>query len=170
MNWRTDNARDSLLRPGEEPALASHLVTPRAFHTHHDIYAGNGRVIHYSGLAYGWRRGAVEDVSLDRFAHGRSIRVRRDFQRFDPGAVVERACSRLGERSYRILTNNCEHFCAWALRGESYSSQVDWLRALPRKLCAVLRAWIQGSGAIVARQAILMWSETDLSSDGPARG
>jgi Lecithin retinol acyltransferase len=127
MIWRTDNARDSLLQPGEEPPLASHLITPRAFYTHHGIYAGNGRVIHYSGLACGWRRGPVEDVSLERFAHGRSVCVRREARRFDPGAVLERARSRLGERAYRILSNNCEHFCAWALRGESRSQQVDRL-------------------------------------------
>jgi len=144
MNRRTDNARsshssehaclthESLLRPGEEPPLASHLITPRALYTHHGIYIGNGRVIHYSGLAYGWRRGAVEDVPLERFAHGHSIRVRCDRHCFDPCAVVERARSRLGERSYRILTNNCEHFCSWALRDESRSWQVDRLRAAPR--------------------------------------
>jgi hypothetical protein len=126
MNWRTDNARniqrseqhifarDSLLRPGEEPLLASHLITPRALYTHHGIYVGNGRVIHYAGLAYGLRRGSVENVPLERFAHGHSIRVRHDLRCFDRCAVVERARSRRGEHSYRLLTNNCEHFCAWA--------------------------------------------------------
>jgi hypothetical protein len=29
--------------------------------------------------------------------------------------------SRLGERRYRILTNNCEHFCEWCLNGASRS-------------------------------------------------
>jgi hypothetical protein len=153
MTWRTDNAgttqqaeqrcyaRDSLLRSGEEPPLASHLISPRAFYTHHGIYAGNGRVIHYSGLAYGWGRGSVEDVPLERFAHGHSIRVRWDLRHFDPRAVVERARSRLGEHSYRVLTNNCEHFCAWALRDESRSRQVERLLAAPRVLCeAIVRA------------------------------
>src|SRR5215468_4539022 len=133
MIWRSDNAhdtrrneqalctRESPLRPGEEPPLASHLITPRALYTHHGIYVGNGRVIHYAGLAYGWRRGAVEDVPIERFAHGHNIRVRRDPRCFDPRAVVERARSRLGERGYRILTNNCEHFCSWALSDESRS-------------------------------------------------
>ena len=147
MNWRTDNARsihssenvclerDSLLQSDEEPPLASHLITPRALYTHHGIYVGNGRVIHYAGLASGWGRGPVEDVSLERFAHGHGIRIRTDLRCFDPNAVVERARSRLGECSYRILTNNCEHFCAWALRGENRSLQVERLRAAPRVLC-----------------------------------
>jgi hypothetical protein len=154
MIWRTDNAgsiqqseqgcsaRDSLLRAGEEPPIASHLISKRAFYTHHGIYAGNGRVIHYAGLAYGWGRGPVEDVPLDRFAHGHRIRVRRDLCRFDPCAVVERARSRLGERSYHVLTNNCEHFCAWALRDESRSQQVERLLCAPRVLCeAIVRAF-----------------------------
>ena len=29
------------------------------------------------------------------------------------------ARSRLGERSYRILTNNCEHFCEWCLNAQA---------------------------------------------------
>ncbi len=181
MIWRTDNARntesheqhfarESLLRPDEEPPIASHLVTPRAFYTHHGIYAGNGRVIHYSGLAYGWGRGAVEDVPLERFAHGHSIRVRRDQRRFDPGAVVERARSRLGEHSYRILTNNCEHFCAWALRDENRSSQVERLCSVPRMIreaiVRTVRSWWEI--AIAEPQARLRWSEAGLSADDGA--
>ncbi len=130
MNRRTENvrsterkrrffARESLLQPGEEPPVASHLVTPRALYCHHGIYAGNGRVIHYAGLAHGLRRGPVEDVSLQEFARGRCVRVRHDAARFDRGEVLERARSRLGECRYRVLTNNCEHFCAWALQGKS---------------------------------------------------
>jgi hypothetical protein len=150
MIWRTTNARstrrtdehavsyDAPLRPGEEPLLASHLVTPRSLYTHHGIYVGNGRVIHYAGFAFGLWRGPVEDVSLERFAHGRRIRVRRELRRFDRREVVERARSRLGERRYRILTNNCEHFCCWALRDECRSSQVERLRAIPRTLCLAI--------------------------------
>jgi hypothetical protein len=130
MSRRKHNARcthDWLLHAGEEPPLAAHLVTPRKLYSHHGIYVGNGRVIHYSGLAHGWRRGPVEEVSLEHFAHGRHVRVRNDSPRFDRGEVVARARSRLGERSYRVLTNNCEHFCAWALRGENRSLQVERL-------------------------------------------
>jgi hypothetical protein len=136
--------RDSLLHPGEEPPLASHLITPRRFYTHHGIYVGSGRVIHYAGLARGLRRGPVESVSLQEFAQGRGIGVRPALLRFARSEVVERARSRLGERSYRILTNNCEHFCAWALRGENRSTQVELFRTTPhalwRAICDVLIA------------------------------
>lgn len=121
-------ARDSRLGPGEEPPLASHLVTPRALYSHHGIYVGNGRVIHYAGLAHGLRRGPVEEVSLECFAHGHEIRVRHDPKCLDRHTVVERARSRLGERRYRILTNNCVHFCAWALGLERRSRPLERLR------------------------------------------
>lgn len=132
-------AHDSLVRQGEEPPLASHLVTPRMLYTHHGIYVGNGRVIHYAGLAYGVRCGPVEEVSLERFGQGHGIRVRSDERCFDPVEVVERARSRLGERGYRILTNNCEHFCIWALRDDHRSCQVERLGTLPRTLFRLVR-------------------------------
>jgi hypothetical protein len=135
---------DAALRPGEEPPFASHLVTPRTLYSHHGIYIGNGRVIHYSGLAHGLsQRGRVEDVSLENFARGRGIRIRHEAPKFDRGEVVARARSRLGERHYRLLTNNCEHFCSWALRDESCSSQVERLRTLPHTIRSMVCAMIQ---------------------------
>jgi hypothetical protein len=135
-----DQAVDLVLAPGEEPPIAAHLITPRGLYTHHGIYVGNGRVIHYAGLAHGLWRAPVEDVSLELFARGRAICIRNDSRIFQCGEVVERARSRLGECCYRILTNNCEHFCAWALRGESQSSQVEsYLRWLQIALKLVRR-------------------------------
>lgn len=128
MNRSISNAcreRDALLRPGEEPPLAAHLVTPRRLYCHHGIYVGNGRVIHYAGFAHGWRRGSVEEVSLESFASGRDVCVRYERQCFGRSAVVARARSRLGEDRYHVLTNNCEHFCSWVLRNESRSAQID---------------------------------------------
>jgi hypothetical protein len=126
---------DTRLRPGQEPPLGSHLVTRRTFYSHHGIYVGGGRVVHYAGFAQGFRRGPVEEVSLRRFAHGHGIRLRHDKRCFDGCDVVKRARSRLGERHYDILRNNCEHFCAWALRDERRSRQVDWLGSVARVLC-----------------------------------
>jgi hypothetical protein len=130
---------DVHLGTGAEPPLASHLVTSRALYMHHGIYVGSGRVIHYAGLAYGLRRGPVEQVSLERFARGHTIRIRLGPQRFDSCEVVARARSRLGESHYRILTNNCEHFCAWALGDEYLVGQVERLAAIPRALFQAIR-------------------------------
>jgi hypothetical protein len=150
MIGRTDNERisqaieeciplrDSQLRPGQKPSLGSHLVTTRTFYSHHGIYVGDGRVIHYAGFAHGLRRGPVEEVSLEQFAHGHPIRLRDDKRCFDRREVVERAQSRLGEHHYDILRNNCEHFCTWALCDETRSRQVERLRSFPRALCRLI--------------------------------
>jgi len=116
------------LREGEEPPLAAHLVTPRCGYTHHGLYVGHGRIIHYPGPIGSFRRRAVEEVSLSEFSRGRPVAVRIDSHpRFDREDVVMRARSRLGENRYHIVRNNCEHFCEWCLTGVSRSRQLESL-------------------------------------------
>jgi cell wall-associated NlpC family hydrolase len=118
--------RDKLLVSGEEPQPGSHLISPRRGFVHHGIYVGDGNVVHYAGLARGHFRGRIEEVSLAQFAYGRSVWTRSsDLPAFAPQEVIQRARSRVGENRYRILRNNCEHFCEWCLRGESRSYQVE---------------------------------------------
>lgn len=124
----------------QEPALGSHLVTRRRGYLHHGIYVGDGRVVHYSGLANGLQRGPVEEVPMDRFTRGQTLWVKSHAtSNFDAREVIERARSRVGEDGYRLLTNNCEHFCEWCLRGEHRSYQVDALLARLRVLRATVR-------------------------------
>jgi hypothetical protein len=125
---------DRRLTAGEEPALGSHLVTPRLGFTHHGIYVGCGRVVHYGALVHGLHNGPVEDVALARFAHGHTLWVRPRTARFSCEEVIRRARSRIGENSYHLLSNNCEHFCEWCLRGEHRSEQVERALVLPRRL------------------------------------
>ena len=122
--------RDHALDPAREPPLGAHLVTPRRGYTHHGIYVGRGRVVQYGGVFLGLRRGPVEEVALLQFARGRSILLRlQESGQFDPDEVVYRARARLGEDRYNVLTNNCEHFCEWCVRGEPRSHQIDGLFA-----------------------------------------
>ena len=128
-------------QPAVEPfAIGAHLITPRRGYTHHGIYMGGNRVVHYAG----WSRAAltcrpVEEVSLEEFAGGREVRSRNDCTaRYAPLDVVARARSRLGEDRYRIASNNCEHFCHWCLSGENRSVQVDRLLGW---MSAVVTAW-----------------------------
>ena len=132
---------DWLLVGDQEPPLGSHLVTPRRGYLHHGIYVGARRVVHYAGLAHGLRRGPVEEVSLAHFARGQRISVRSDASSdFDVREVIGRARSRVGEDRYRVLTNNCEHFCEWCLRGTARSFQVEaWLARPRRTLLASVR-------------------------------
>jgi hypothetical protein len=131
MNATTRSASPaSMPAAAREPfAIGAHLVTPRRGYTHHGIYVGGNRVVHYAG----WSRAAltcrpVEEVSLEQFASGHPVVARGDSPaRFAPAEVVARARWRLGEDRYRVASNNCEHFCHWCLSGESRSAQVDRL-------------------------------------------
>jgi hypothetical protein len=124
----------------QEPPSGSHLVTPRRGYLHHGIYVGDGRVVHYAGLAGGLHRGPVEEVPIAQFTRGHPVWVKSHVpSNFDSREVIQRARSRVGEDGYRLLTNNCEHFCEWCLRGEHRSYQVDALLARLRVLNATLR-------------------------------
>jgi len=145
MNWRIRHVasptHERLLVPGEEPSVAAHLLTSRSLYTHHGLYVGGNRVIHYAGFCEGLHRGPVEEVSLQRFAHGRAVRVRDERPRFAREEVLRRARQRLGERRYQVLSNNCEHFCEWCLHGESRSTQVEALLRLLRRCVPLGSAW-----------------------------
>jgi hypothetical protein len=124
----------------QEPPLGSHLVTPRRGYLHHGIYVGDGKVVHYAGLACGLLRGPVEEVPMARFTRGRPVWVKFHAPlNFGCPEVIERARSRLGENCYRLLTNNCEHFCEWCLRGEHRSYQVEALLTRLRVLYSTVR-------------------------------
>ena len=129
------NSAKWLLVAEQEPLLASHIVTPRRGYLHHGIYVGGGKIVHYAGLAHGLRRSPVEETTLDRFARGRPVWVRSDAPpTFSRREVIHRARSRVGEDGYRLLTNNCEHFCEWCLHGEHRSYQVEAWVARPGRI------------------------------------
>lgn len=111
-----------------EPPVGAHLVSPRMGFNHHGLYIGNGRVIHYSGMARTLsckdilklpgliRYGAIVKTSLKRFCDGHGFRViEHPNAKFSGEAAVERARKRLYERSYYLYGNNCEHFVNWCI-------------------------------------------------------
>ena len=123
-----------LLVPGEEPPLGAHLVTRRVGFTHHGVYAGDGKVIHYGSLGESLRRRPVEEVSIARFAHRHAVWIRTPrMTGFDGDTVVHRARSRIGEDRYSLLRNNCEHFCEWCMHGEQTSYQVERFKEVQRR-------------------------------------
>jgi hypothetical protein len=135
----------------QEPPLGSHLVTPRRGYLHHGIYVGDGKVVHYAGLANGLYRGPVEEVPLPRFTRGRPVWIKSHAPpNFECREVIERARSRVGEDCYRLLTNNCEHFCEWCLHGEHRSYQVEALLTRVRVLYATVR-FVANSASVLGR-------------------
>ena len=129
------------LPPGETPSPGAHLITPWLGFTHHGIYAGEGRVVHYGALMYDIIRKPVEEVSLADFAEGRPLYVvEHEGVCFSATEVISRARSRLGEKRYRLLRNNCEHFVEWCLHYVSRSFQAETALGYPR----MMGAWFQG--------------------------
>lgn len=117
---------DAIHKHYQHPMLASHLVSSRGFYTHHGLYVGNGEVIHYSGLSDGLSAGPVNRVSLEEFCNGNGYSIRYHKNKMNtPEVIIARAESRLDEKSYNLIFNNCEHFVNWCIHGISGSEQVD---------------------------------------------
>ena len=106
-----------------------HLEVSRGFYTHHGIYIGNHQVIHYSGFAEAFNKGAIEQTSLESFLGGYDcfeiINYPSDQDIYSPEKVVSRAQSCLGEDDYNLVFNNCEHFACWCVTGKKRSEQVQ---------------------------------------------
>ncbi|RZF28974.1 hydrolase [Paraburkholderia sp. UYCP14C] len=119
--------------------LGAHLASKRHGYTHHGIYVGRGRVIHYAGLSRGCCGGPIEAIPLEHFSAGFGIEiVRHPDSPYTGAEVAHRAASRLGERNYRLLTNNCEHLCQWCVCGNGKSAQVQACIRNPARAVTVL--------------------------------
>lgn len=110
---------------------------------HYGIYASDDEVIQF-GLAPVQRR-AIPDFeievcvsNIDDFTINDFLEVgvpeRKDGKRFSPKKTIDTARSKIGEKGYNILYNNCEHFAYACYFGKSVSLQVDEVRALFKKL------------------------------------
>lgn len=105
--------------------LGAHLIVQHFGYSHHGIYVGRGRVIHYSGFAHLFKKHPIEITTLARFSHGKSIRVQHYVKpKYQGRQVVRRMRSRMHENNYHLIINNCEHLCTWAITGTESSPQV----------------------------------------------
>lgn len=106
--------------------LGAHLIVKHFGYSHHGIYVGRGRVIHYSGFAHIFKKRPIETTSMQRFAHGKTIYIKNyPSPRYKAKAVVKRMRSRMHENQYHLIINNCEHLCTWAVTGIESSTQVE---------------------------------------------
>jgi hypothetical protein len=125
--------RIDLLEPGTYPSPGAHLVTPWLGYTHHGIYVGEGNVVQYGALKYDCIRKPVEEVSMADFAQGRAVFVvAHPDAAFEDQEIIRRARSRLGEKRYRLFTNNCEHFVEWCLHDVHRSFELEFALNFPR--------------------------------------
>ena len=114
---------------------------------HYGIFVSEGEVIQF-GLPPRSRPDQPADkvevlaTDIDTFLAGGFAEVaeldRKESRRAKaPDERVRAARSRLGERGYNIIYNNCEHFVNECTFGEHSCSQVDRVRELFRKLPVV---------------------------------
>ena len=120
--------------------IGSHLVSPRKFYAHHGIYLGRGDIAHYSGFSSSLKPGPIEVTDLESFANGKPVWLVRESCGYSSDEIVSRARSRIGESQYRILSNNCEHFCNWCISGKNCSVQVRAFLHCPRYLLSFISA------------------------------
>jgi hypothetical protein len=150
-----DHVQDANIAFQSDLPRGAHLATRRPGYMHHGIYVGNGKVIHYAGFSRRLSRGPVEIVSVEQFAAGFGFEVvSHPFTKYSALEAVRRAASRLGERNYRLLTNNCEHFCLWCLFGQGRSEQVQ----------ACLRHPAHGVAVVVTLLVCALGSQLNLAS------
>lgn len=105
--------------------LGAHLIVKHLGYSHHGIYVGRGRVIHYSGFAHLFKKHPIEITNINQFSHGKKIIIQHyDHPKYKGRKVVRRMRSRMHENNYHLIINNCEHLCTWAITGVESSPQV----------------------------------------------
>lgn len=80
------------------------------------------------------RRGGIASSNQDFNKFWDSLRgLSLDDADYTPDAIVARAQNRLGENTFSLLFNNCEHFASWCVTGISNSDQISkiWQATLP---------------------------------------
>lgn len=105
---------------GDQVYAMRELVGIPGVYEHHGIDCGDNTVIHY----YKEGTATVSRTPLKTFARGGRVFIKYQAVSFLPQTVVQRAESRLGEQTYDLLTNNCEHFATWCKTGRQESEQL----------------------------------------------
>lgn len=97
----------------EDLTIGDHLFVQRIGYTHHGIYVGDGRVVHYL-------RDRVSEDSLTTFADGAKIQRKSEDESplsYSQSEAAARARRRVGESDYNLIIRNCENFVRWCRNG-----------------------------------------------------
>jgi len=136
-----EKSMDTILMKPEKTLQTGDVISiDRLLYRHYGVYAGNGKVIHYAAENGDFGRDAsVRETSLEKFTRGWKYNIVQfaGHQPFSGEETINRARSRIGEKSYNLLFNNCEHFALWCKTGKSKSAQVETAFATTAVLGAV---------------------------------
>jgi len=103
-----------------------HVYVRRRLHSHHGIYVGKDRVIHYKGLHKEKKNNpVVQKTNMDEFLRGGKLRHRDYKERLPMEETVRLANRLLNEEDYSLVTNNCEHMATYCVTGKASSRQVQ---------------------------------------------
>lgn len=124
--------------------IGSHIKTSRLCYSHHGIYCGDGKVVHYSGFAQAFKKGALVITTIEEFLGGEpdlyAVEYPSNEVKFSPEEIIKRALSRVGEDEYNLIFNNCEHFAVWCVTDKSESKQVKTVLSLTTTTIVVYRS------------------------------
>lgn len=127
--------------------IGDHLVSKRLGYTHHGIYLGRNRIIHYAGFCEGFKAGKVEITDFGSFSQNQKTYVlSHSNPKYSAKQIIERAKSRLGEDQYHLLNNNCEHFVNWCIYDEHKSSQITKVKTIAVTLAVCINPQLALAG------------------------
>ena len=118
----------------KNPVFGDHIRVNRGLYSHHGIYANDDCVIHFAPPS---NTGAIDAstaevvmTDLASFLNGGLLEVRVfDIEELktkrNPQDIINYAFSRIGDKGYNLISNNCEHFANECLFGVKKSNQVD---------------------------------------------
>lgn len=114
-----------------EPKYGDIVGTTGSFmeyqYDHMGIYAGNNKVIHYCSSTGNASDAKIQQTDMEPYFKKGSYFILNieNAALFNGEKTVERAKTRLGEKNYNLLQNNCEHFVIWCKTNYSESIQLE---------------------------------------------
>lgn len=112
----------------EMPSVGTHIKVNRSGYSHHGIYFGVNKVVHYSGFAQIRKKGAIKYTTFLEFLGGQKsydiVDYPKDMVKYSPEEVIVRALGRVSEDKYNLAFNNCEHFACWCITDQNKSKQI----------------------------------------------
>lgn len=98
------------LTPGDHIAIDRYFPIP---YSHHGIFVGNNQVIHYT------LPGIIKLTNLSEFrdySDGLIYKI-DSISNLSPEHIIKLAYSKIGEKDYDFVMNNCETFARWCRYG-----------------------------------------------------
>jgi Lecithin retinol acyltransferase len=144
-----------------------HIYVDRVGSTRHGIDVGDGRVIHLGGEpGMSEVDASIRCVTLEEFAQGGEVKVRKYGQRFGPEQVVARAEGKLAEGNEHLFGRDEEFFASWCVTGGKPSGQLNEAAALGGLDAATAADQAGGVPALGAEPSLV---GAGSMADGPVR-